>query len=79
VKHFLTGLHVPWAVLLAVGVVISLRRWPLSYGAFAAAMLRIAGVEGPRLQRAEVARLIVWLASRDSEPLSGANLRLDPH
>ena len=28
---------------------------------------------------AEVARLIVWLASRDSEPLSGANLRLDPH
>src|SRR5205814_917934 len=34
-----TGLHVPWAVLLAVLVVISFRRWPLSYGAFAAAML----------------------------------------
>ena len=51
----------------------------ISPGAVDTAMLRIAGVEGPRLQPAEVARLIVWLASRDSEPLSGANLRLDPH
>jgi NAD(P)-dependent dehydrogenase (short-subunit alcohol dehydrogenase family) len=51
----------------------------ISPGAVDTAMLRIAGVEGPRLQPAEVARVIVWLASKDSEPLSGANLRLDPH
>jgi len=51
----------------------------ISPGAVDTAMLRIAGVEGPRLQPAEVAQVIVWLASRDSEPLSGANIRLDPH
>jgi len=51
----------------------------ISPGAVDTAMLRIAGVEGPRLQPAEVARLIVWLASPDSDPISGANLRLDPH
>ena len=41
-------------------------------------MRLIAGVEGPLLQPSEVARIIVWLASPDSAPLSGANLRLDP-
>jgi NAD(P)-dependent dehydrogenase (short-subunit alcohol dehydrogenase family) len=50
----------------------------ISPGAVDTAMLRIAGVEGPRLQPAEVARIIVWLASPESAPLSGANLRLDP-
>ena len=51
----------------------------ISPGAVDTPMLRIAGVQGPRLQPAEVARLIVWLASPDSDPISGANLRLDPH
>jgi hypothetical protein len=41
-------------------------------------MLRIAGVEGPSLQPADVARVVVWLASPDSAPLSGANIRMDP-
>lgn len=41
-------------------------------------MLRIAGVEGPALRPFEVARVIVWLASSESAPLSGANLRVDP-
>jgi NAD(P)-dependent dehydrogenase (short-subunit alcohol dehydrogenase family) len=50
----------------------------ISPGAVDTAMLRIAGVEGPRLQPAEVARIIVWLASPESAPLSGANLRMDP-
>jgi NAD(P)-dependent dehydrogenase (short-subunit alcohol dehydrogenase family) len=50
----------------------------ISPGAVDTPMLRIAGVEGPRLQPAEVARIIVWLASSESAPLSGANLRLDP-
>ncbi len=50
----------------------------ISPGAVDTPMLRIAGVEGPRLQPAEVARIIVWLASPQSAPLSGSNLRLDP-
>ena len=50
----------------------------VSPGAVDTAMLRVAGVEGPALDPAEVARLIVWLASTESAPLSGANLRMDP-
>jgi NAD(P)-dependent dehydrogenase (short-subunit alcohol dehydrogenase family) len=50
----------------------------ISPGAVDTPMLRVAGVEGPRLQPAEVARIIVWLASPESAPLSGSNLRLDP-
>jgi NAD(P)-dependent dehydrogenase (short-subunit alcohol dehydrogenase family) len=50
----------------------------ISPGAVDTPMLRIAGVEGPRLRPAEVARIIAWLASPESAPLSGANLRLDP-
>ena len=50
----------------------------VSPGAVDTDMLRIAGVEGPALAPAEVARMIVWLASPESAPLSGANLRMDP-
>lgn len=51
----------------------------VSPGAVDTDMLRIAGVEGPKLKPEEVARVIAWLASADSEPLSGANLRFDPY
>lgn len=50
----------------------------VSPGAVDTPMLRIAGVEGPALQPADVARVIVWLASGDSAPLTGANLRMNP-
>jgi len=50
----------------------------VSPGAVDTAMLRIAGVEGPRWQPADVAGVITWLASPESWPVSGANLRLDP-
>ena len=50
----------------------------VSPGAVATRMLRIAGVGGPVLQPADVARTIVWLASPESAPLTGANLRMDP-
>jgi NAD(P)-dependent dehydrogenase (short-subunit alcohol dehydrogenase family) len=50
----------------------------ISPGAVDTPMLQIAGVEGPRLHPAEVARIISWLASPESAPLSGSNLRLDP-
>jgi 3-oxoacyl-[acyl-carrier protein] reductase len=50
----------------------------VSPGAVDTPMLRIAGVEGRALRPADVARLIVWLASPGSAPLSGGNLRIDP-
>lgn len=50
----------------------------ISPGAVDTPMLAIAGVEGPRFQPAEIARIVRWLASPESAPLSGANLRLDP-
>lgn len=50
----------------------------VSPGAVDTPMLRVAGVEGPSLQPVEVAQVIVWLASPESAPLSGANVRIDP-
>jgi len=50
----------------------------ISPGAVDTPMLRVAGIEGPSLRPVEVARVIVWLASPESAPLSGANLRIDP-
>jgi NAD(P)-dependent dehydrogenase (short-subunit alcohol dehydrogenase family) len=50
----------------------------ISPGAVDTPMLRIAGVEGPVLQPQDVARVAVWLASAESAPLSGSNLRMDP-
>lgn len=50
----------------------------ISPGSVDTAMLRVAGVQGPRLRPADVARLIVWLASPESAPLTGANLRMEP-
>jgi len=50
----------------------------ISPGAVDTPMLRIAGVEGPALQPKDVARVIAWLASSESAPLTGANLRMDP-
>ena len=50
----------------------------VSPGAVDTDMLKIAGVEGPKLEPEQVAKVIAWLASPESGPLSGANLRLDP-
>jgi NAD(P)-dependent dehydrogenase (short-subunit alcohol dehydrogenase family) len=50
----------------------------ISPGAVDTSMLRVAGVEGPALKPSDVARVIVWLASPESAPLSGGNLRMDP-
>lgn len=50
----------------------------ISPGAVDTPMLRISGVAGRVFQPAEVARIVVWLATRDSAPLTGANLRMDP-
>ena len=65
-------------VLAVEGKERGIRVNALSPGSVATPMLRIAGVAGPVLQPAEVARIIVWLASPESAPLSGANLRMEP-
>ena len=75
VKSGLAGLTEALAV---EGRPLGIRVNAISPGAVDTPMLRIAGVEGPRLQPVEVARIIVWLASPESAPLSGSNLRLDP-
>ena len=64
--------------LAAEGRPSGIRVNAVSPGAVDTDMLKVAGVEGPVLQPVEVARLIVWLASSESTPLSGANLRIDP-
>jgi len=64
--------------LAAEGRGAGIRVNAISPGAVDTPMLRIAGVEGPVLQPADVARIIVWLASNESAPLTGANLRMDP-
>lgn len=74
-KSGLAGL----AEALAVeGRALGIRVNAISPGAVDTPMLRIAGVEGPALKPADVARVIVWLASPESAPLAGGNLRMDP-
>ena len=40
--HVGSALHVPWAIVLVALTVVCFRRWPASYGAFAAAVLAVA-------------------------------------
>jgi NAD(P)-dependent dehydrogenase (short-subunit alcohol dehydrogenase family) len=74
-KSGLAGLTEALAV---EGRPLGIRVNAVSPGAVDTAMLKIAGVEGPRLQPVEVARIIAWLCSPESSPLSGANVRIDP-
>jgi hypothetical protein len=41
-RHLGSALHLPWAVLALVLLAVCLRRWPLAFGAFAAAVLAVA-------------------------------------
>ena len=74
-KSGLAGLTEALAV---EGRPLGIRVNAVSPGAVDTPMLKIAGVEGPRLQPVAVARIIAWLCSPESSPLSGANLRIDP-
>ncbi len=40
--HFGTALHVPWVVLVVVLIVVTWRRWPATYGAFATGVVAVA-------------------------------------
>lgn len=74
-KSGLAGLTEALAV---EGRPLGIRVNAISPGAVNTAMLRVAGVEGPSLEPIQVAQIVGWLASPESAPLSGANLRLDP-
>lgn len=74
-KSGLAGLTEALAV---EGRKLGIRVNAISPGSVDTPMLKVAGVEGPMLKPADVARIIVWLASSESAPLSGANLRVDP-
>ena len=75
VKSGLAGLTEALAV---EGRSMGVRVNAVSPGAVDTPMLDVAGVGGPKLQPHEVARVIAWLCSSESAPLSGANVRLDP-
>ena len=74
-KSGLAGLTEALAV---EGRELGIRVNAVSPGAVDTPMLKISGVAGRMLKPSDVARVIVWLASADSAPLSGANLRMDP-
>ncbi len=65
-------------VLAVEGHELGIRVNAISPGSVDTPMRLIAGVEGRVLAPADVARVVVWLASAESAPLSGANLRMDP-
>ncbi len=74
-KSGLAGLTEALAV---EGRPLGIRVNAVSPGAIAAPMLALSGApREPALRPEEVARVIAWLASPESAPLSGANLRLD--
>lgn len=74
-KSGLAGLTEALAV---EGRPLGIRVNAVSPGAIATPMQALGGAAGqPALRPEEVARVIAWLASAESAPLSGANLRLE--
>jgi NAD(P)-dependent dehydrogenase (short-subunit alcohol dehydrogenase family) len=75
-KSGLAGLTEALAV---EGRPLGIRVNAVSPGSVATPMLALSGApREPALRPEEVARVVAWLASEESAPLSGANLRLDP-
>jgi NAD(P)-dependent dehydrogenase (short-subunit alcohol dehydrogenase family) len=75
-KSGLAGLTEALAV---EGRPLGIRVNAVSPGSVDTPMLPLSGAPmEPALRPEEVARVVAWLASEDSAPLSGANLRLEP-
>jgi NAD(P)-dependent dehydrogenase (short-subunit alcohol dehydrogenase family) len=65
-------------VLAVEGRPLGIRVNAVSPATVATDMGRIAGIGQEPLSPEEVARVITWLATSDSAPLTGANIRIDP-
>jgi NAD(P)-dependent dehydrogenase (short-subunit alcohol dehydrogenase family) len=75
-KSGLAGLTEALAV---EGRPLGIRVNAVSPGSVATPMLALSGApKEPALRPEDVAKVVAWLASPDSAPLSGANLRIDP-
>jgi NAD(P)-dependent dehydrogenase (short-subunit alcohol dehydrogenase family) len=74
-KSGLAGLSEAMAV---EGRPLGIRVNAVSPGVIDTPMGKVSGVSGRMLAPADVARVVGWLASPDSAPLSGANLKLEP-
>ena len=74
-KSGLAGLTEALAV---EGRPLGIRVNAVSPASVATDMGRIAGIGQAPLSPEEVARVIAWLATPDSAPLTGANIRIDP-
>ena len=74
-KSGLAGLTEALAV---EGRPLGIRVNAVSPASVATEMGRIAGIGQDPLTPEEVARVIAWLATPDSAPLTGANIRVDP-
>jgi NAD(P)-dependent dehydrogenase (short-subunit alcohol dehydrogenase family) len=65
-------------VLAVEGRPLGIRANAVSPASVNTAMGRLAGIGQEPLSPEGVARVIAWLASPDSAPLTGANIRIDP-
>jgi len=74
-KSGLAGLTEALAV---EGRPLGIRVNAVSPGAIETPMLEISGVAGRAFEPLAVARVIAWLAGPESEPITGANLKLEP-
>jgi NAD(P)-dependent dehydrogenase (short-subunit alcohol dehydrogenase family) len=74
-----SALHGLTEALAVEGRVVGIRVNAVSPGSIRTKMLDRSGApKEPALEPREVARVIAWLASPDSAPLSGADIRIDP-